>query len=144
MSAFYTLPTEAEWEYACRAGSKTAYYWGDKWDDDYAWSNSNCLNGPRQKGMKKPNAWGLFDMSGNLYELCFSNYEKYDGKDKFGRSTKFPNKGKIVVRGGSWSRDPKTCRSANRGSLSYNAMRYDVGFRIVIVRRPLSSTEVPE
>ena len=71
----YRLPTEAEWEYACRAGTKTAYFWGDEPDkiDEYAWYVNNAEK-PMPIGKKKPNPWGLFDIHGNVAEWCLDHY----------------------------------------------------------------------
>jgi len=75
----FRLPTEAEWEYAYRAGTTTAYYWGNEMNDEYCWyrkiNNVKLMrayySGSTHKvGMKKPNAWGLYDMAGNVFELC--------------------------------------------------------------------------
>ena len=101
----YELPTEAQWEYACRAGTKTAYFFGDD-DSDldaYAWYGGNSGNRTHPVGKKKPNGWGLYDMSGNVWQWCA---DSYDGKYYNNSPNKDPrnmlNTGTRVVRGGSW------------------------------------------
>lgn len=64
------LPTDAQWEYACRAGTVTTYFWGDSWNDDYGWCANNSSNITHEVGTKLPNAWGLYDFSGNVLEWC--------------------------------------------------------------------------
>lgn len=119
----YRLPTEAEWEYACRAGSKTPYFFGDEKSklDEYAWYYENSNEKPHPVGEKKPNPWGLFDIHGNVAEWCADKYVP----DYFARLK--AKGGKIVspvieteetvwhaVRGGSWEDDPAMVRSAVR------------------------------
>jgi formylglycine-generating enzyme required for sulfatase activity len=135
------LPTEAEWEYACRAGSKTRFGFGD--DDgklgDYAWSAANSDGNTHPVGLKKPNAWGLCDMHGNVWQWCGDWYDdRYDanspagaaGADKTG--PRDPTSGNCrVVRGGSWSFDPWNCRSAGRTGCFPAVRAANLGFRVV-------------
>lgn len=118
---YYRLPTEAEWEYACRAGTKTAFSFGENADkiDDYAWTASNCSAGYEKIMQKKPNAFGLYDMHGNVAEWTCDQfvkgaYEKYaEGEVEHGF---FPVKGNFgqIARGGSCDDEPEDCRSAKR------------------------------
>lgn len=100
----FDLPTEAQWEYACRAGTTTTYYWGNTINGDYCWYNGNSPMPATQRvcspvGTKKPNAWGLYDMSGNYAEICLDWY----GTLAYGTDPKGPSSGtKRVSRGGSY------------------------------------------
>ena len=119
---FYRLPTEAEWEYACRAGTTTAYHFGDDPAQlgDYAWFYDNADNRYQKLGQKKPNPWGLYDMHGNVMEWCLDQYvEKTYGdrqQDKtnitpFNKpTTLYPR----VARGGSWYDYPEDVRASAR------------------------------
>lgn len=117
---FYRLPTEAEWEYACRAGTTTAYSFGDDAAKlgDYAWYEKNSDFKYQKVGRKKPNAWGLYDMHGNVAEWCLDQYEPnlkalaaLGDKDAYlPQRTPYPQ----VAKGGSWDDDPKKLRSAAR------------------------------
>lgn len=121
---FYRLPYEAEWEYACRAGTKTAYSFGDDVDDleDHAWFVENSDEERHAIGEKKPNAFGLFDMHGNVAEWVLDGYNKKGythlkaGKTYTVEQTYNKPKGiySRVVRGGSWELDDVQCRSAAR------------------------------
>ena len=112
---FYSLPSEAEWEYAARAGSKTAYYFGDDSNQlgDYAWYAENADSQLHQVGTKNPNRWGLYDMYGNVAEWVLDGYdsEGFAPGGKIRWSTEvFPR----VIRGGSWESPAESCRSAAR------------------------------
>jgi formylglycine-generating enzyme required for sulfatase activity len=111
----YRLPTEAEWEYACRAGSTTEYYWGGSYPprtaddtaaiDANAWWHHNSANTTHPVAHKKPNAWGLYDMSGNVWQWCNDWYDSwYDSASPGNRSDPTgPSTGRYrVLRGGSW------------------------------------------
>lgn len=115
---FYRLPTEAEWEYACRAGSTKAFSFGDDAQrlKEYAYFKENSANKFQKVGQLKPNAWGLYDMLGNLSEWTLDQYDpiayqKLSDKDPLKPpGPRYPR----VVRGGSYLTDAKACRCANR------------------------------
>ncbi len=118
---YYRLPTEAEWEYACRAGTTTAYSFGDdpKDLDDYAWYFDNSDDKYHKVGEKKPNPWGLYDMHGNVAEWVLDQYVPDAYKKFAGKTVKNPivpvtKEFPVVVRGGSWMDDPELLRSAAR------------------------------
>ncbi|MCP4695852.1 MAG: formylglycine-generating enzyme family protein [Gammaproteobacteria bacterium] len=127
----YALPTEAEWEYACRAGKETAYFFGDdeKLLGDYAWYFGNAKRKTHPVGKKKPNAWKLHDMSGNVWEFVYDLYGNYPKEPQENPTGPETGSGQ-VGRGGSWGDDAVGCRSACRlrGIPGYRGR--DLGFRL--------------
>ena len=125
----FDLPTEAQWEYACRAGTTTTYYWGDLMDGAYAWYDSNSGSKAHPVGTRLPNAWGLYDMSGNVWEWCRDWY----GTRAFGTDPEGSAWGSNRVgRGGGWYGNSGYCASSSRG---YDAPSYRYGshgFRLVM------------
>lgn len=162
---YYRLPTEAEWEYACRAGTTTAYSFGDDPAvlDEYAWYAENSDELYHPVGLKKPNPWGLHDMHGNVAEWVLDQYsaETYPRRSTAGNSIADPLEVPLmlfprVVRGGGWDDPPEMLRSAVREgsseewkqqdpqlpqSIWYHTDALGVGFRIV---RPLNEPSEEE
>jgi formylglycine-generating enzyme required for sulfatase activity len=147
----YRLPSEAEWEYACRAGTKTPFHFGETITTDLANYNGNYTYGQEPKGVYREettevgsfgvaNNFGLYDMHGNVYEWCLDDWhDNYtdapaDGSAWFSSDDKLSDKtGRAVLRGGSWINNPQNCRSASRDD-SYRVYRYyNFGFRVVCV-----------
>ena len=136
----YTLPTEAQWEYACRAGSTTAYCFGNSPDllSDYAWwggeegdGNARGVRHAREVGQRRPNAWGLHDMHGNVCEWCRDTYgaKLPGGRDPLVEDASATHR---VIRGGDWTWRSWGCRSAGRGlgkPATSNILR---GFRVAL------------
>jgi formylglycine-generating enzyme required for sulfatase activity/Tol biopolymer transport system component len=161
----YRLPTEAEWEYACRAGSTSKYYFGDgeKELPQYAWLKPHSQGKPHPVGQKSPNRWGLFDMLGNVWQWCNDWYSDAYYAERPADNPRGPTTGKMrVLRGGAWDSTPDKCRSAYRhkefpvysdacfGADSYGfrrARNADVGEKSSVVAttsssRPVLSTSV--
>ncbi len=127
----YRLPTEAEWEYACRAGSTSAFCFGNQKNDltIYAWNNSNSREWTHSINQKKPNAWGLYDMHGNVGEWCNDWYGDYTSNSL--TDPPGPVEGtQRVSRGGSWRSIARFCRSAYRYGVDPNYRRPTGGFRL--------------
>ncbi len=138
------LPTEAQWEYGCRAGTTGHYSYGDDIFslEEYAWYGNfdgNADKGAHAVGLKKSNGWGLHDMHGNAWEWCRDHYAA-DAYGKMGTTVtdpEGPGEGlSRVVRGGSWFDAPKELRSANRHQLSTSFRDNKTGFRPIIVVKP--------
>jgi formylglycine-generating enzyme required for sulfatase activity len=128
----YRFPTEAQWEYACRAGTSTRFCFGD--DEaglaEYGWYDKNSGGTSHPVGEKKPNAWGLYDMHGNVSEWCQDWYGEYGPDSQTDPCGPKSASGK-VVRGGSWLSNAKNCRSASRFSWLPDSRIEFIGFRIV-------------
>ncbi|WP_051424284.1 bifunctional serine/threonine-protein kinase/formylglycine-generating enzyme family protein [Aphanizomenon flos-aquae] len=143
----YRLPSEAEWEYACRAGTTTPFYFGESITPDLVnyYGNLTYASAPKASAPKgqyreqttdvgsfPPNAFGLYDMHGNVWEWCLDDYiDSYnnaptDGSALTGRS------GTNLLRGGSWSHSPSNCRSAGRSNIFPDDRLYSGGFRLVV------------
>lgn len=134
----YRLPTEAEWEYACRAGSATRFANGDTEDDleGIGWYQANSEGTSHPVGLKMPNVWGLYDMHGNVQEWCHDQYDDYqlgDVTDPVGPEEGFYR----VARGGRWNAIAAICRSASRVYWHPLDAYCYLGFRVVLA--PLRS-----
>jgi formylglycine-generating enzyme len=132
----YRLPTEAEWEYACRAGTRTRFSYGD--DPDYAnlthhaWYGEPLASGTTHLvGGKLPNPWGLYDMHGNVSEWCQDWEGAYPGGAVL--DPQGPASGWVrVIRSAGWDYGPESCRSAYRNQGTPESAWIDVGFRVVL------------
>ncbi|MBF0546633.1 MAG: formylglycine-generating enzyme family protein [Candidatus Riflebacteria bacterium] len=142
----FRLPTESEWEYACRGGTSSMYYWSNSYDEattkQYCWFLYNCggsgswttphadKGGTQPVGTRLPNAFGLYDMSGNVWEWCWDWYGSYpisptnDPKGSVAVSFR-------VLRGGCWDYYGSGCRSANRNWSNPGGRGSYLGFRLV-------------
>jgi formylglycine-generating enzyme required for sulfatase activity len=131
----YRLPTEAEWEYACRADSTAEYCFGDNKDElgQYAWYEGNSENSTHRVGEKDPNVWGLYDMHGNVWEWCQDTYQgNYEDAPADGSAWEVESDYKVrVLRGGAWNAPAKNCRSAFRRRNAQGNRGYHDGFRVV-------------
>ncbi len=148
------LPSEAEWEYACRAGTATRFYFGDSLGcaadcsdcaagvlpgnrTDYMWyCGNNSPNGTKPVGGKTGNAFGLFDMSGNVYEWCEDDYHStYSGAPSDGSAwIDSPRASDRMIRGGGWGGNARYCRSAYRNGVTPDARGINIGFRLAAVQ----------
>ena len=149
----YRLPSEAEWEYACRAGTTTPFHFGETITTDYVNYDGNHPYGDAPKGearnetidvgsFKAANAFGLYDMHGNVWEWCADDWhDSYEGAPKDGSVWIKENKNyedpksRKLLRGGSWSNNAQYCRSAYRYDDSARNQSYIIGFRVVCVLR---------
>jgi formylglycine-generating enzyme required for sulfatase activity len=143
----YRLPTEAEWEYACRSGSQSSWCFGGDPDGlcEYAWYKHNAAGTTHPVGRKQPNAFGLYDMYGNVWEWCkdpyVSNYATDTAADPSGASENRHH----VLRGGSWGSDnPVELRSASRRGQTESYRYYSCGFRVRrAIAPPVASLRSP-
>lgn len=144
----YRLPTEAEWEYACRAGTITRFWSGDQDQDlnSAGWFASNGGNHTRAAGESKANPFGLSDMHGNLWEYVqdgcdfafYSQFQKTAAVDPF--SPFLSGQNPRLLRGGDWHSAPFECRSAQRLKTWPNWQRSNMGFRVVLVADAVKKT----
>lgn len=131
------LPSEAEWEYCCRAGTTTPFSFGAKIEDlgDYGWFTGNAKGNDPPVGAKKPNPWGLYDMHGYLWEFCADPWHE-DYKDAPTDGSVWDGKSeKRVVRGGAWTSKADACRSAFRQAAALDHRGPDFGFRCVLEKK---------
>jgi hypothetical protein len=130
----YRLPTEAEWEYACRAGTVTRYNFGNDRQllGRYGWFIENSGNRTRPRGQLRPNDWGLFDMHGNVWEWCLDWWSDSISLDRITDPAGPPVGQGRLVRGGGWSLTSRNCRSALRVSSPPNYRSTSYGFRVVL------------
>jgi formylglycine-generating enzyme required for sulfatase activity len=138
----YRLPTEAEWEYACRAGTTTAFHFGETITDKLANYNASQIYAGEPKGEYReetilvgsfpPNAFGLYDMHGNVWEWCEDDWHKnYEGAPNDGSAWLSEKSSSKVIRGGSWFGDPSFCRSAYYSNPGFRSSF--IGLRVVCV-----------
>ena len=136
------LPTEAEWEYACRGGTRTPFWNGEQITSHQANFDGRFTYNGGELGEKRgmttpvgqfePNPWGLYDMHGNVWEWCGSEYsDEYDGKEKLSACKEIDNLNPRVVRGGSWDNVPSGLRSASRNKLKPDHHFLKVGVRLL-------------
>ena len=135
----YRLPTEAEWEYACRAGGQGAYTFGNDPSAllSFGWYRENSGGMTQATGQLRPNAWGLYDMHGNVWQWCKDFYKGKYYAESVTEDPKGPRCGRYrVVRGGSWYNEAKFCRSAHRSRYLPDEKSRLIGFRVVCAAEP--------
>ena len=126
----YRLPTEAEWEYACRAGTTTAYNTGETISDNTGWYTNNSNSRTHEVGKKPANTWGLYDMHGSVWEWCWDLYGDYTSGAQTDPRGAVSDSNR-VKRGGSWNDYGQILRSANRSSYHPILRYYNLGFRLL-------------
>jgi len=130
----YRLPTEAEWEYSCRAGAETGYSFGEPWEllEKYGWYDKSSPTRTQPVGSLKPNDLGLFDLHGNIWEWCQDRYKEPGKENKvndINMSAFIDNQGSRILRGGTFNYLPAIVRSAYRYRYAPANRNYNVGFR---------------
>ena len=130
----FSLPTEAQWEYACRAGSTSRFCFGDNESGlgDYAWYSRNSGGETHPVGEKEPNAWGLYDVYGDVWEWCADWFGGY-GNSPIADPTGPPDALNRVGRGGGWFHDARDCRSGRRGNIVPGRRDNFLGLRVALV-----------
>lgn len=126
-----TLPSEAQWEYACKSGSKTLFFWGNQMNSDYCWYYENAKKQLHKVGRKKPNAYGLYDMIGNIKEWCKDVWhDTYKGAPLTGKAWIDKTTKIRIERGGSWDDGELSCSSSFRSRHVPDTKTNNIGFRV--------------
>ncbi|MGC4073314.1 MAG: formylglycine-generating enzyme family protein [Nibricoccus sp.] len=139
------LPTEAQWEYACRAGTRAPWSFGAQPGAaaDFAWGAENAEGATHPVGLKKPNPWGLHDMHGNVWEWCADWYEKHTYSKTADVDPKGPVSGDgRILRGGAWGDEPDGMRSAVRNCNGPDGANHGIGLRVLLIATSPGSSEV--
>ena len=133
----YRLPTEAEWEYACRSGGAEEQYCGGNSLKDRAWFDRTGGGSTQEVATRQPNGLGLFDMSGNVWEFCSDTYARDYYTTSPEKNPQGADEGPhIIKRGGSWSINPRYLRSTVRGRATRDDAHYSTGFRVALSTKP--------
>lgn len=133
-----SLPTEAQWEYACRAGTITQWYFGNDESElqHHAWYQANSGDEPHPVGLKQPNPWGIYDVYGNVAEWCLDDFYTYSAEQAFDPSIPHDQDELKIVRGGDYASRAEDCQSASRRPiLKNNPFAEETGFRVVCVEQ---------
>lgn len=128
----FALPTEQEWEYACRGGSTSEFWWGNGPAEGHCWNRETAGDRTRPVGKTRPNGFGLYDMAGNVSEWCADAFSGYPGSDYEPVQDENPT---YVTRGGHWNSRTEDCRSANRSRLWHHYRLAYTGFRVKFTSR---------
>lgn len=133
----FDLPTEAQWEYACRAGTQTSWFFGSRMSDldNYAWYRDNSKDSVHGVGEKKPNPWGIYDLYGNVSEWCRDSLYRYSSTKELNPLHVDSEAILYVARGGGYSNFAEDCRSASRMFIHHdNEYGEEIGIRIVCMK----------